>query len=167
MVNLSNYSIYVKMAIDGVTRPAFSAITLPPHHYEAGNRENIINASRKKYAQDRELVEEKIKAWSAEPKKEEKEIKEEAALVEEQNKTLSETGYRIIKDINRKKWYIKESGQEEMQIDEQAKIEPTTKDDGGLITADDLSKISSDEDKDNTNKPKELKAGEIVKIDST
>ena len=29
LVNLDNYHIYVKMSIDGVTSPAFSAVTLP------------------------------------------------------------------------------------------------------------------------------------------
>lgn len=65
LINLDNHHIYVKMSIDGVTRPAFSAITLPPIAEQTNNRENIIHASRERYSKDRELVEKDIAAESA------------------------------------------------------------------------------------------------------
>ena len=64
LVNLDNHHIYVKMAIDGVTRPAFSATTLPPQREANGNRGQIIAASRETYAASRESVEQQIRDWS-------------------------------------------------------------------------------------------------------
>lgn len=64
LVNLANYHIYTKMAIDGVTRPAFSAVTLPPQTEPTGNMQKIVDVSRERYAKSRELVEQKIKDWS-------------------------------------------------------------------------------------------------------
>jgi hypothetical protein len=64
LVNLDNHHIYVKMAIDGVTRPAFSASTLPPQQEASGNLEKIIEASRERYAEPREVVEERVRLRS-------------------------------------------------------------------------------------------------------
>ncbi len=64
LVNLDNHHIYVKMAIDGVTRPAFSATTLPPKHESTGNLDAIIDWSRSTYAEPREAVEERVREWS-------------------------------------------------------------------------------------------------------
>lgn len=60
LINLSNYNIYVKMAIDGVTSPAFSALTLPPYKEIAGNRDKIIEMSRQTYSKSRAEVEDHI-----------------------------------------------------------------------------------------------------------
>ena len=59
LVNLANYNIYVKMAIDGVTSPAFSAVSLAPKKEGYKNREKIINRSREQYAKSREDVEQR------------------------------------------------------------------------------------------------------------
>lgn len=66
LVNLDNYHIYVKMAIDGVTSLPFSALTLPPRLEAAGNKDKIIALSRERYGRPRELVEQKIREWSEE-----------------------------------------------------------------------------------------------------
>jgi hypothetical protein len=60
LINLSNYNIYVKMAIDGVTSPAFSAVTLPPYNEVSGDPLRIVHASREKYSRDRIEVENTI-----------------------------------------------------------------------------------------------------------
>jgi len=60
LVNLNNHYIYAKMSIDGVTRPAFSALTLPPANDPAGFREQIIRHSRERYSVPREEVERRI-----------------------------------------------------------------------------------------------------------
>lgn len=65
MVNLPNYQIYIKMAIDGVTCPAFSANTLPPVEEMHGFKNTIINASRHNYTRPRAVVEKEIIDWSA------------------------------------------------------------------------------------------------------
>jgi hypothetical protein len=60
LVNLDKYNIYVKLLIDGISSPAFSARTLPPVGELTGNVEKIIDQSRKKYAKPRAEIEQKI-----------------------------------------------------------------------------------------------------------
>ncbi|MCX6811048.1 MAG: type IV secretion system DNA-binding domain-containing protein [Candidatus Berkelbacteria bacterium] len=57
LVNLDRYQIYTKLLIDGITKPAFSARTLPPFEKISGNRDQIIETSRKNYAANRSEVE--------------------------------------------------------------------------------------------------------------
>ena len=57
LVNLDKYHVYIKLLINGITKPAFSARTLPPVAQITGNRERIISLSREKYSQDRSIVE--------------------------------------------------------------------------------------------------------------
>lgn len=66
LVNLPNYSIYLKLMIDGVTSRPFSALTLPPIRVDKslGIKEEIINTSRKLYTNPREEVEGAIEKWS-------------------------------------------------------------------------------------------------------
>ncbi len=65
LVNLAKYDIYLKLMIDGVTGDAFSATTLPPSKVtEQSSEEKIIRVSRERYANKREVVEEKISRWS-------------------------------------------------------------------------------------------------------
>lgn len=65
LVNQPNRHIYIKMAIDGVTVPAFSADTLPPPPEKSMLKAQAIAASREKYAMARADVEEYIADWSA------------------------------------------------------------------------------------------------------
>ncbi|MEK7096639.1 MAG: type IV secretion system DNA-binding domain-containing protein, partial [Patescibacteria group bacterium] len=46
LVNLDKYQIYIKLLIDGISSPAFSARTLPPVDKITGNGEAVINQSR-------------------------------------------------------------------------------------------------------------------------
>ncbi|MDX1608086.1 MAG: type IV secretory system conjugative DNA transfer family protein, partial [Candidatus Spechtbacterales bacterium] len=63
-VNQPKYHIMLKLMIDGVTSPAFSARTLTPFEpEEESNREAIIEASRKKYGTPREKMEKIIAEW--------------------------------------------------------------------------------------------------------
>ncbi len=64
LVNLPNRQIYLKMAIDGVTVPAFSAGTLPPPDEKARLRELVIQRSREQFAIPRSDVEDYIADWS-------------------------------------------------------------------------------------------------------
>ena len=57
LVNLSNYRIYIKLMIDGITSKPFSAVTLPPPNYQKSYREPIISNSRRQYARPRYEVE--------------------------------------------------------------------------------------------------------------
>ncbi|MFA5158392.1 MAG: type IV secretion system DNA-binding domain-containing protein [Patescibacteria group bacterium] len=60
LVNLDRYQIYIKLLIDGITKPAFSARTLPPVEIVSGNREQIVEKSRRKYSTSRDEVESMI-----------------------------------------------------------------------------------------------------------
>jgi len=57
LVNLDKYNIYIKLLIDGVSSPAFSARTLPPVMSISGNAEKVINYSHQRYSSTRALVE--------------------------------------------------------------------------------------------------------------
>lgn len=64
LVNLSMFSIYVKLSIDNITTNAFSAQTLPLPIDENHNEEKILKTSREHYSRPASFVEEKIsKAW--------------------------------------------------------------------------------------------------------
>jgi len=144
LVNLGNYHVYVKMAIDGVTRPAFSAITLPPISTHNNNRDKIVNSSREKYSRDRSFVEDKISQWSA-PINQNDEI-----IMKKETTTCGKLiNYDEFTDKKGNKWYIiKSSSNKESEA-------------GSLITTKDLEKIHKIKD------VKVLEPGETVKIDST
>lgn len=154
LVNLDNYNIYVKMAVDGVTRPAFSAVTLPPNKViGTNNLQKIINASREHYGKSRVFVEEKIIEWSGglSPTSFGIENKESREAVE------ADGSYKQVVDIKGKKWYLP----------------PKQDKSKTLISADEIDKLNREKE---NNRPKEhhkmpsltqLKAGESIKIDSS
>lgn len=117
LINLNNYNVYVKMAIDGVTRPAFSAITLPPEQVDTiDNRDKIIDCSRKKYARSRTEVEDKIKKWNEEVTKlhfddemKKRVIKKQPVDFTDKEKVINTSindGYYTFVDKGGQKWYI-------------------------------------------------------------
>jgi len=65
LVNLSKWSIYLKLMIDGVASRAFSAATLPPFSKPTkSHKEKIIKVSQEHYGTKRPIIEEKIAKWS-------------------------------------------------------------------------------------------------------
>lgn len=66
LVNLPAFSIYLKLMIDGIASDPFSAKTLPPLFDDliTDNREKVIKVSRERYANPRDVVEDKINRWS-------------------------------------------------------------------------------------------------------
>ncbi len=60
LVNLDNYHIYLKMAIDARTATPFSAVTLAPFSGKNENRDKVIQQSIDKYTVKREDIELKI-----------------------------------------------------------------------------------------------------------
>ena len=92
MVNLGNYHVYVKMAIDGVTCPAFSSVTLSPFTGGNQNRDKIIEVSRERYAKDRLEVEAKIQTWS-----------DEASAVERNEVRFDDVGLPARADVKMEK----------------------------------------------------------------
>lgn len=75
LVNLDKFQIYIKLLVNGISSPAFSAKTLPPVQKLTGNTERIINQSHEKYSSDRAYVEEQIAGRN---RQEEDELKAEA-----------------------------------------------------------------------------------------
>jgi CxxC-x17-CxxC domain-containing protein len=64
LINLPKYNIFVKLMIDGITTPPFSAQTLPPpKRLTKTNLEKIILISRERYGVKREVIEGKIEKW--------------------------------------------------------------------------------------------------------
>lgn len=60
LVNLNIYNIYLKLSIDGLTVPAFSAQTLPPSTDRNNNADKIIALSRERYSKLATFVEGKV-----------------------------------------------------------------------------------------------------------
>ncbi|MCF7820013.1 MAG: type IV secretion system DNA-binding domain-containing protein [Candidatus Pacebacteria bacterium] len=65
IVNLPKYEMYLKLMIDGIASTPFSARGLPPltSGEKTNNVDKVINYSRERYANEREVVEEKIMHW--------------------------------------------------------------------------------------------------------
>ncbi|MDD5726118.1 MAG: type IV secretion system DNA-binding domain-containing protein [Patescibacteria group bacterium] len=64
LVNLTKYTIYLKLMVDGVATAPFSATTLPPMATFTGNAQKVISVSRERYAVPRSNIEEKVLRWS-------------------------------------------------------------------------------------------------------
>lgn len=66
MVNLSKYTSYMRLLIDGMPSKTFSLATLPPPKYEIDpeRKEKVIRLARERYCAPRAVVEDKIMRWS-------------------------------------------------------------------------------------------------------
>lgn len=64
LVNLAKYEMYMKLMVDGVATPPFSARTLPPIGQITDNAGKVIAVSRERYAEPRAVIEEKVLKWS-------------------------------------------------------------------------------------------------------
>lgn len=77
LVNLGFAQIYLKLMIDGLTSPPFSATTLPPiPHPDTSYVKEIIDASRTQFARPRESVEQEIIKFHEDVKKPQVKAKE-------------------------------------------------------------------------------------------
>ncbi len=73
LVNLGFAQIYLSLMIDGIGSKPFSAVTLPPiSHAEISHADQVIAASRARFARPRAEVEELIRIWHEPVKKREK-----------------------------------------------------------------------------------------------
>jgi hypothetical protein len=106
LVNLDNYHIYVKMSIDGVTCPAFSAVTLPRSAKKYENVQKIIDYSRANYSRKREYVESQIGEIAALPKVEDILTKAEKKLVPKIPDKIGDTYYREVQTAGDTRWYF-------------------------------------------------------------
>ncbi len=64
LVGLAKFQMYLKLMVDGVTTPPFSANSLPPIARHADSAEKVIRVSRERYAEPRQVIEQKILKWA-------------------------------------------------------------------------------------------------------
>ncbi len=66
LVNLSKYTCYMRLLIDGMPSKTFSLATLPPPNYQSTSeqKEKVIRLARERYCSPRLVVEDKIMRWS-------------------------------------------------------------------------------------------------------
>jgi hypothetical protein len=64
LVNLSKYQMYLKLMVDGVATSPFSANTLAPIANLTGTNDRVIAVSRERYAEPRQVIEEKVLKWA-------------------------------------------------------------------------------------------------------
>lgn len=66
LVNIPKWECYMKLMVDGIATDPFSAKGLSPLRNDeiTNNREKVIKLSRERYAEKREIIEEKIFRWS-------------------------------------------------------------------------------------------------------
>lgn len=64
IINLPNFNYYIKLMIDGLMSPAFSAINLPPMSLPQESwTQEVIHHSRDNYSSPKEEIEKEIKKW--------------------------------------------------------------------------------------------------------
>lgn len=64
IVNLSKFSVILKLMIDGVASQPFTAQTMPPIGSPTGSSDKVIRVSRERYGRNRDVIEDKILRWS-------------------------------------------------------------------------------------------------------
>lgn len=106
LVNLDNYHVYVKMSVDGITSPAFSATTLPHSAQKNNNREGIIKHSRDKYSKNREHVEATISNLTAMPKLDELLTRAQKNKIPKLPPKIGDTYYREVQSEGDVRWFF-------------------------------------------------------------
>lgn len=64
LVNITKFQIYLKLMVDGVATPPFSANTLAPIAERTGSQDKVLAVSRERYAEPRPIIEEKVLKWA-------------------------------------------------------------------------------------------------------
>jgi hypothetical protein len=64
LVNITKFQIYLKLMVDGVATPPFSANTLPPIAARTDSQAKVVAVSRERYAEPRPVIEEKVLKWA-------------------------------------------------------------------------------------------------------
>lgn len=79
LVNIPKWECYMKLMVDGIATDPFSANGLPPlkNSEMTDNKEKVKRLSRERYAEKREIIEEKITRWSGTDQENKKTIKQE------------------------------------------------------------------------------------------
>lgn len=64
LVNIAKFQIYLKLMVDGVSTPPFSANSLPPIAQRTSSVSKVVAVSRERYAESRPVIEAKVLQWS-------------------------------------------------------------------------------------------------------
>lgn len=99
LVNLDNYHIYTKLSINGVTRPAFSAATLPPFPEIEGFKDQVIEFSRTTYGRPEEVVSREIAEFAQTGRPEHLKARDEKLKREGQGRFAAEGDLSPIEEI--------------------------------------------------------------------
>lgn len=114
LINLDNYHIYLKMAVNGVTTAPFSAKTLPPADNPVGNYEEVMEASRRKYGRPIESVEKEVSEaaeYQASGEVAEQFIKEKTKQAAKAQNIIDfeDKKYKKVIDTDNNRWYYAQS----------------------------------------------------------
>ena len=149
LVNLDKYHIYVKLLIDGISCPAFSARTLPPVQKLSGNLERVITHSRESYSHTRSQIEQELIDRN---KEEEERMRREAELFKSGGleALLTNRGGTIVEV--EKPTIISETKEAEQQSSREAENinELKTETSGGVVAEEEAEKPSSREAEENS-----------------
>lgn len=64
LVNLPKFQFYLKLMVDGVSTPPFSASSLGPVSTRTGSETKVVEQSRERYAEPRHVIEQKVLQWA-------------------------------------------------------------------------------------------------------
>lgn len=110
ILSLPKYHAYMRVMVDGVSSKPFSVNPLPPPtplHTE--NRKNVLQAlTREQYSQHRDIVEQKIRAWSASASEAQKHSKNAAKQKEKDEEELKKARKKGMKLEEYRQWRDKE-----------------------------------------------------------
>jgi hypothetical protein len=110
ILSLPKYHAYIRLMVNGMTNLPFSVSTLPPPAFEqdAGRVEVIRNLSRERYAEKREVVEDKINRWSAQAAEGKTQAKHDAKAKEKADEELKKARKKGMKIGEYRAWRDRE-----------------------------------------------------------
>ncbi len=110
ILSLPKYHAYTRLMVNGMTNLPFSVNTLPPPDFEqdAGRVDLIRNLSRERYAEKREVVEDKINRWSAQAAEGKSIAKQDAKAKEKADEELKKARKKGMKIDEYRAWRDRE-----------------------------------------------------------
>ncbi|MBI2436692.1 MAG: type IV secretion system DNA-binding domain-containing protein [Candidatus Magasanikbacteria bacterium] len=128
IVNLSKYTILLKLMIDGVASRPFSAQTMPPIGSPTGSAEKVIRVSRERYSKTKSSIEEKILKWSGMEYDENGSLDDSDDDDDERPKKFEQKKKEVSKQNNfqQKKKEVKKDGTDQIKIETKIKYNDTT-----------------------------------------
>ena len=100
ILSLPKYHAYMRLMIDGMPSKPFSISTLPPPEFDQDEKQvtTMIRLSRERYAEKKDVIEEKIRKWAvstSDAKKESKKAGKAQEKEEEEKKKARKKGMKL------------------------------------------------------------------------